>query len=185
MSVERASRGGPDLPGSLPIAQDLGRSAGTAAPTIHPSGFPPPRTGWSAGSTSFQTSESPRQRCHSALPEGLRPITVVVDIDLHCRLMAQGLTSQRKCAAPRTLDVDIAVIDPDGLARQPNQSLDVADFRIFRIAKHDDVPAPGGPLPGRDGRSYGNIITRIRSPLKLGSSLSARPDTRQLPHRPE
>ena len=68
-------------------------------------------------------------------------MAIVVNGDLRRRLMSHRLAGLREFVAPRTLDEDVAVIDPDGLAGQPDQALDITDFRLFGITEHDDVPA--------------------------------------------
>ena len=87
--------------------------------------------------------------------EGLGLVAIVVDRDLHGGLMPQRLACQGEVVAARSLDVDVAVVDANSFAGQPDQPLDVADFRIFGITEDDDVPTLGWMTAGKEGQVVG------------------------------
>ena len=74
-------------------------------------------------------------------------MAIVVDGNLCCHLVSDRLSSLRKRVAATAFDEHVTVVNTDGLAGQPDQSLDVADFRLFGIPKYHHIPAFRRPAP--------------------------------------
>ncbi len=127
-----------------------------------------------------------------ALQRG-RAMAVVVDHHLHRALVAQRLPLQAEILAVGGLDVDVAVPDPQPLAGEADQPLDVADLGLLRISEDDDVPPPrvGGP------RQEGHVVDELHhqdavavegrgvGQRRLIAAIDARPgdDRRRRPRR--
>ena len=100
---------------------------------------------------------------HPSLPDllvfqGVGAKTIVVNHELHGGLMFERLAGDLEGLAVGRLDVGVAIPDPDALAGESDQALDVVDLRLLGEPEDDDIPARRPPRAWPEGQIVAGFV---------------------------